>query len=146
MVLSLDILTSGTRARKEEVESCGVKTSPRAASCARRRQLGKLYQIAGDASGVVTGDDGFFEVVSHHRDHAESFDGIEIGDDLAGSLKCVLGLEFIGDGSAIDQSVVEDLSTGRVIERANVICGRKSQALVGLGHQVADVNLGCGRV
>ena len=52
----------------------------------------KLHQIAGHPGGVVAGDAGLFQVVSQHRDHAQSLDRIEIGNDLACTFERVLGL------------------------------------------------------
>src|SRR6202021_3775852 len=68
-------------------------------------------------------------------------DGVEIGNDLAGALECVLCLKLVGYRCAVDECIVEDLLAGVTIECANMIGGRQTQALVGLRHQIADVNL-----
>src|SRR5258708_3914338 len=51
----------------------------------------KLHQVAGDAGGVVPGNVAFFQIISEHRYHSQRLDGIEIGDDLAGTFERVLG-------------------------------------------------------
>src|SRR5580704_8699025 len=140
----IDILASAADAGKLEVELCASLRCPVGsvfAICSPRLG-GKLHQVAGDPGGVVAGDACFFEIISENRDHAQRFDGIEIGNDLASTLECVLGPEFLGNRSAIDQGVVEDLLASVGIESADVVGGGKAQTLICLGHQVADVNLG----
>src|ERR1022692_959387 len=114
-------------AGKEEVKARELRLpgGPAFMLCTRGRAR-QLYQVAGNPGGVVTGDAALFQVISQNRDHAQSFDGIEIGNDLARTLERILGLEFIGNGRAIDQSVVEDLLAGVAIESADVIGGRKA--------------------
>src|ERR1700679_124090 len=106
----------------------------------------ELHNVVGDAGGVVAGDAGLFQIVAENRDYAQSFDGIEVGDDLAGAFLRILCLQFQGNGRAIDQGVVEYLLVGVVIESSNVVGSGEAEALISLRHQVADVNLDSGRV
>src|ERR1700686_2459204 len=95
---------------------------------------GKLHQIAGDAGGVVAGYAGIIEIVSLNGDHTESFDNIEIGNDLACTLERVFSLEVIGNRRGIAQGMVKDLLPGVAVKSADMVGGGKAQAFVGLGH------------
>jgi len=102
---------------------------------------GKLHQVAGDAGGVVASDSVFFEVVAEHGNDAEFLDGVKIVGDLARTFQLVLSQEFRGNRRAVDERVIEKLLLGVAVEGADVIGGSEIQAFVGLGHQVADVDL-----
>ena len=84
---------------------------------------------------------GLFQIIPQHGDDAKRFNRIEISDDLTCAFERVFGLELIGYRRAVDESVVKNLLTGMTIECADVIGGGKAEALVGLRHQIADVNL-----
>src|SRR5580700_763206 len=91
--ISLDIL-AGTCPGKKERGKCELRLRRRSlAFCAGGG--GELHQITGYSRCIVTRHASLFQVISHHRYHAQGFDGIEIGNDLACALECVLGLEFI---------------------------------------------------
>ena len=64
------------------------------------------------------------EIIAEDGNHAQGFDGIEIVDDLASAFAGVLGLEFVGHGSAVDQGEVEDLFLRVAIQGADVV-GRR---------------------
>jgi len=103
---------------------------------------GKLHKVAGNSGSIVASNVALIEIIPKNRNHAESFDCVEIGNDLARALERVLSFESVGNRSAIDQRVVEDLLSGVAVESTDVIGGRQAKTLVGLRHQIADVNLG----
>ena len=87
-------------------------------------------------------DVALLKIVSENRTNSERFDRFEIGDDLAAPSSAYLAFISCETGVLIDEGVIEDAIVLRVaVQRANVIGGGQSQALVGLGHQVADVDL-----
>src|SRR5271166_2554166 len=47
----------------------------------------KLHQVAGDSGGIVASNVALIEIIAKNRNHAESFDGVEIGNDLACALE-----------------------------------------------------------
>src|ERR1700693_1424642 len=106
----------------------------------------EVYQIAGYSRRIGSRHDGLFQIIPQHRNYAERFDRIEIVHDLARALERILGFEFIGYRSAINQRVVEKLLPRVAIERTNVIGGGQAQTLIRLRHQIADVNLGGRRI
>ena len=90
----------------------------------------------------MASDSGFFEIVTKDRNHAEGFNGIKIVDNLTGAFAGILRLEFLGGGSSVDQREVEDLFL-RMLFRARMWSAAvKPKTLIGLSHQVADVDLG----
>src|SRR5271166_1543887 len=102
----------------------------------------ELNQVTGDEGGVVTRDAGLFQVVAENGDHTQGFNGFEVGNDLACALEGIFGFELIGNGSAIDQREVEELPVSVAVQGADMVGGGEAQTLIGLSHQVADVNLG----
>src|SRR5579862_8800364 len=102
----------------------------------------KVHQIMSDAGGVVAGDSGFFEVVTENGNDAQRFHLVEIVDDLAGGFESVFRFQTVRDGRAGDQRVMEDRFLCMAVERANVSGVSQSEVVVGLGHEVADVDLG----
>ena len=52
----------------------------------------------------------------------------------------VAGAQLGGDGRGVEHGVVEDLAAGVVEDGLDVLRGGEAGALVGLGHQVADVD------
>src|ERR1700691_6335026 len=106
----------------------------------------ELHNVTGHTGRVVAGDAGLFQIVPENRDHAQSFYGIEVGHNLAGAFHRVLCFHFHRNRRAVDQSIVEELTAGMVIQSPDVIGRGEGEALIGLGHQVADIKLGRGRV
>lgn len=94
----------------------------------------ELHQIIRNTGRVMSRYISLFQIIAKHRNHSQRFDGFEIGHNLARSFKGILGLKLIGDRSAVDQSVIEDLLMRMTIERADVIGGGKPQAFIRLGH------------
>ena len=89
----------------------------------------------------------FFQIVTQNGAHPQGLDGFEIGNNLGSAFERVLGFQFDGDRGAVDQCVIEDsLHLSVMVEGADMIGRAQSQALISLSHQVAYVNLHCGRI
>ncbi len=85
---------------------------------------------------------GLLEIIPENRNHAQRFDGLEIGDDLACSFERIFCFELIGDGSPVDEGIVENLLSGMSgLEGADVIGSREAETLIRLCHQITDINL-----
>jgi hypothetical protein len=110
------------------------------------RLRSELHQVAGDTGGVVAGDAGFFQIVPRTGITPRASMASRSATIWQAPSSAYLALSSIGNGRAVDQRVVEDLLAGVAVESADVIGGGEAEALVGLRHQVADVDLGGGRV
>ena len=74
--------------------------------------------------------------------YAKGTDAIEVGFDRALSETGVLGEGSGADGRGVDEGVVEDLRTGVVEDLFDVLGGGEAEGLVGLSHEIADVDPG----
>ena len=100
----------------------------------------EIKEVEGDAVGGMAGELGGVEVIAEDGSDAEGADFIEIVVQGLGVVLGVVGAEFGGDGGGVEHGVVEDLATSVVKDGLDVLRGGKSGALVGLGHQVADID------
>ena len=91
--------------------------------------------MAGDA--VLLG-----EVGAKNRLYAQRADCLYVGNDLGGAFGGIFRFHLVGSGSGIDQGVVENLAAGVAVDCLNVLGRGQVKALVGLGHEVANVDLG----
>ena len=71
---------------------------------------------------------------------AEGTDAVEVGLDGGLVEAGVLREGYRADGRGVDQCVVEDLRAGVVEDFFDVLGGGEAEALVGLRHEVADVD------
>ena len=87
-------------------------------------------------------DFAFVDEVAGDGLDAEGTDAFEIGEDgrLAFAGVAVEGLRE--DGGGVDEGVVEDLVAGVVEDFFDVLRGGETERLIGLGHEVADVDAG----
>jgi hypothetical protein len=94
----------------------------------------------------VADDAAFAGKVSGDATDAHGLDALDIGHDGGRVFGGVAGQGGGREGRSIDQRVVEDGGAGMVVDALNVVGGTQSEALVGLGHKVADIDAHAGRV
>ena len=99
----------------------------------------------GDFVVVVAEDVALMDEVAGDGFDAECADAVEVGFDGGLAFERVFFEQGGGDGGGVDDGVVEDALAGVVVEDFYVLAGGKAEALVGLGHEVADVDAACGR-
>ena len=91
---------------------------------------------------AVTEDVSFMDEVSGDGLDAKRADALEVGEDGLLAFAGV-AVEGVGkDGSGVDEGVVEDLGARVIEDFFDVLRGGETEALVGLGHEVADVDAG----
>src|SRR6516162_8712428 len=101
---------------------------------------GQSQYIVRSSREVVPSDASFLQIVSEHWYYAHGLDGFEIVDDLTGSLLCILGLHVVRRRCVVEQGIIENLALGVAIQGADMVRCGQSEAFIGLGHQVADIN------
>ena len=101
-----------------------------------------IEQGGGDGIGVVTEDIAFGEEVSDEALDAHGLDAVDIGLDWDCALSGVAEEHGGGDGGGVDDGVVEDASAGVFVDALDVLGGGEAEALVGLGHEIADEDAG----
>jgi hypothetical protein len=105
---------------------------------------GQLEQDFGEFVVAVAEDFAFVEEVAGDGLDAEGADAVEVGFDGGLAFAGVL-LEGGGeDGRGVDEGVVEDPGAGVVEDFFDVLGSGEAEGLVGLGHEVADVDAGSG--
>ncbi len=103
---------------------------------------GEGEQGVGDAIGSVAEDVAFGGEVAGDALNAEGLDAIDVGN---GDLRAFGGIaltDFWGDGGGVEERVVEEGAAGMLVDALDVLRGGEVQALVGLGHEVADEDAG----
>src|SRR5438067_4631921 len=97
----------------------------------------QLQQILSYAIGGVASHIAWLEVVSEYGTDSHTLNRFEIGDNLRGAFESVLGFQFVGRRSAVNEGVIEQaVGLGVTIECANMIGGGQAEALIGLRHQI----------
>ncbi len=91
---------------------------------------------------AVAEDVAFVDEVAGDGLDAEGADALEVGEDGGLAFAGVAGEGVGADGGGVDEGVVEDLGAGVVEDLLDVLRGGEAEALVGLGHEVADVDAG----
>ena len=89
-------------------------------------------------AGVVADDGLFAGEVAGDAAHAEGLDALDVGDDGGGAFGRVAGEGLRREGSGVDQGAVEDGRAGVLVDALDVLGGGEAEALVGLGHEIAD--------
>ena len=107
---------------------------------------GELHQIVSHSGRIMTRRSGLFQIITKDCDYSQSFDRVQIIQNLARTFQRILGLHFFGSRCAVDERKVKELFLGMAIQCADVVRGGKIKTFVGLGHQVTDVYLGRVRV
>ena len=105
----------------------------------------QLEEALGDGVVVVAEEVAFVGEVAGDGFYAEGADAFEVGLDGALAFGGVFLEQRGGDGGGVDEGVVEDgaVAGGRsaVLEDAlDVLGGGEAEGLVGLGHEIADVD------
>ena len=98
----------------------------------------------GDFVVVVAEDVALVDEVAGDGFYSEGADAVEVGFDGGLAFERILFEQGGGDGGGVDEGVVEDSLAGVVVEDFDVLAGGEAEALVGLGHEVADVDAACG--
>lgn len=101
-----------------------------------------IEQGGGDGIGVVAEDVAFGEEVSDEALDAHGLDAVNVWLDGDCALSGVAEEHGGGDGGGVDDGVVEDASAGVFVDALDVLGGGEAEALVGLGHEVADEDAG----
>ncbi len=101
-----------------------------------------IEQGGGYGVGVVAEDVAFGEEVSDEALDAHGLDAIDVRLDGDCALSGVAEEHGGGDGGGVDDGVVEDASAGVLVDALDVLGGGEAEALVGLGHEVADEDAG----
>ena len=111
----------------------------------------------GEAVGVVAEEVAFEGEVAGDGFYAEGADAVEVGCDGGLATAGVLFQQGGGDGSGVDEGVVEETGvfsggmhscavraiwTAVLEDFFDVLGGGEAERLVGLGHEVADVDAG----
>ena len=115
--------------------------------CGRGLGEGELKDGFSDQVVAVAQDIAFVDEVAGDGFDAEGADAVEVGIDGHLAFAGVLGERVGQDGRGVDEGVVEDLVAGVVEDLLDVLRGGEAEALVGLRHEVADVDArgaGCG--
>src|SRR6202040_3300374 len=87
------------------------------------------------------------KIVAQNWANSQCLDRVQVGNNLSGALEGVVRFHFRRGGRAVDQRVIKDsLYLSVMVESANMIRGCEPQALIGLRHQVAYVDLHRGRI
>ena len=86
----------------------------------------------------------FVDEVAGDGFDAQGADAVEVGEDGGLAFAGVAGQGVDADGGGVDEGVVEDLGAGVVEDLFDVLRGGETERLVGLGHEVADVDAGGG--
>jgi len=117
----------------------------RAASGESGTVEGEVDEGLGDAVGVVTEEVAFVGEVAGDGFDAEGADAVEVSGDGRLALVGVFIQQRGGDGRGIDEGVVEDARavSAAVVEDFFYVLGcGEAERLVGLGHEVCDVDAG----
>ncbi len=107
---------------------------------------GDLKQGVGDAVGGVADDIANIGEVAGDAADAHGLDFLDVGNDDLGALGGVACPGSFRDGRGVDERVVEDGLAGVVVDALDVLGGGEVEALIGLGHQVDDVDAGAAGV
>ena len=92
----------------------------------------------GNAIGSVANDVFFAGEIAGDAANAESFNARNIGFDGRAAFGRITRQRLRRKGRGIHDGIVEDGRTGVLVDALDMLGGCKAEALIGLGHQVAD--------
>jgi hypothetical protein len=95
-------------------------------------------ELGGDAVIVMPEDVAFVRIFAADGLNAKSSHASRVAGDWFGALGGVALEDGVGDGGGVQEGVVEDGPAGVFVNFLDVFGGAKADALIGLGHEVAD--------
>src|SRR5690348_12605099 len=101
-----------------------------------------VEEEAREPQGIVTNYAVDLEQIARNATRASALDFCRIENDRLGTLRFVTARNVPGNGAAVHNNGVNELTAGVLFNGFDVIAQGKATRFAGLGHQIRDVNAG----
>ena len=104
------------------------------------RRARQREQRVCDPIGSMAKNVAFRDKVPGDTAYAHGFDALDVGSGRLGAFRGVALAENCRYGTGADQGVIEDGPAGVLVDALNMLSDAQAETLVGLGHEVGDVD------